>query len=198
MGLDGAMCYPLGTEPLYGQAQAGAGWTRLLGAGLGRGGPAAGTDGRDCRPCRPGLAARAALATRTSVPAERCFASLAEALDRVPCDAVLASLPTAVHAAIAHEAIEADKHVIVEKPFTSTLAEAAQLVRLAEKRGLVLMVSQNYRFYPAAIAAADLSPAVAWGAHSRPRSTSTAMPLPRAIATTASRSRCWPTWRSTT
>jgi predicted dehydrogenase len=104
----------------------------------------------------PDLTARAALAARIGVPPQRCFARLAEALNQVPCDAVLASLPTAFHAAIANEALEAGKHVIVEKPFTPTLAEAVQLVRLAEERGLVLMVSQNYRFYPAAIAAADL------------------------------------------
>jgi predicted dehydrogenase len=71
----------------------------------------------------PDLTARAALAARIGVPPQRCFASLAEALNQVPCDAVLASLPTAFHAAIAHEALEAGKHVIVEKPFTPTLAE---------------------------------------------------------------------------
>jgi predicted dehydrogenase len=104
----------------------------------------------------PDPTAQAVLAARTGIPPERCFASLAEALDRVPCDAVLASLPTVFHAAIAQEALEAGKHVIVEKPFTATLSQAKELVRLAEARGLVLMVSQNYRFYPAPIAAADL------------------------------------------
>jgi predicted dehydrogenase len=104
----------------------------------------------------PDPAARAVLTTRTGVPLERCFASLAEALDRVPCDAVLASLPTAFHAAVAQQALEAGKHVLVEKPFTTTLGEAVELVRHAEARGLVLMVSQNYRFYAAPLAAADL------------------------------------------
>jgi predicted dehydrogenase len=72
------------------------------------------------------------------------------------CDAVLASLPTAYHVPVARVALEAGKHVIVEKPFAPTLEEAAGLVRLAEARGLTLMVSQNYRHYPASIAAADL------------------------------------------
>jgi predicted dehydrogenase len=113
----------------------------------------------------PDPAARAALAARTGVPRGRCFASLDEALQRVPCDAVLASLPTAFHADVARRALLAGKHAIVEKPFAPTVAEAAGLVRLAAERGLVLMVSQNYRHYPAPIAAADL---VAGGALGRP------------------------------
>jgi predicted dehydrogenase len=113
----------------------------------------------------PVPAAREALSARTGVSAGPCFASLAEVLARVPCDAVLASLPTAYHGEVARAALEAGKHVIVEKPFAPTVAEAAGLVRLAQERGLVLMVSQNYRFYPAPIAAADL---VAAGELGRP------------------------------
>jgi predicted dehydrogenase len=96
---------------------------------------------------------------------ELCFPSLADALARTGCDAVLASLPTAFHVPVARAALEAGKHVIVEKPFAPTLEGAAGLVRLAEERGLTLMVSQNYRHYPASIAAADL---VASGALGRP------------------------------
>ncbi|HET6468824.1 MAG TPA: Gfo/Idh/MocA family oxidoreductase [Geminicoccaceae bacterium] len=113
----------------------------------------------------PDAAAVARLGAELGVPPERCFASLAAALARVECDAVLASLPTAFHAAVARDALRAGKHVLVEKPFTATLAEAVELVRLAEARARFLMVSQNYRFYPAAIAAADL---VAGGALGRP------------------------------
>jgi predicted dehydrogenase len=113
----------------------------------------------------PVPAAREALLARIGVPPERCFADLDKALARVPCDAVLASLPTAFHAEVARAALLAGKHVIVEKPFAPTVAEAVGLVRLAEERGLVLMVSQNYRFYPAAIAAAEL---VAGGSLGRP------------------------------
>src|SRR5919202_4144381 len=100
--------------------------------------------------------ALAALRQRLGVPAERCFASLAEALERTGAEAVLATLRTAHHFPVVREALLAGRHVIVEKPFTPTLEEAAELVRLAEARGLLLMVSQNYRFYPASIAAADL------------------------------------------
>jgi predicted dehydrogenase len=104
----------------------------------------------------PAPEALAALQRRIGVPAERCFASLAEALAATGAEAVLGTLRTAHHFPVVREALLADRHIIVEKPFTPTLEEAAELVRLAEARGLLLMVSQNYRFYPASIAAAEL------------------------------------------
>jgi predicted dehydrogenase len=90
------------------------------------------------------------------VPAERCFTTLAAAFEAVEADAVLitASLPAHVPAALA--AIEADKHVLLEKPFAPTLAEAQRVVEAAAKHGRILMISQNYRFYPAARTVAAL------------------------------------------
>lgn len=113
----------------------------------------------------PDAAALARIGATLGVPADRLFASLDEALARVPCEGVLASLPTAFHVPVADAALRAGRHVIVEKPFAPTLVEAAGLVRLAEGLGLTLMVSQNYRFYPAPIAAAEL---VAGGELGRP------------------------------
>jgi len=101
-------------------------------------------------------AARERVRATLGVPASKLFASLGEALAAVECDAVLASLPTAWHVPISRLALESGKHVIVEKPFAPTLAEAVELTLLAEARGLFLMVSQNYRHYPAAVAAANL------------------------------------------
>jgi predicted dehydrogenase len=100
--------------------------------------------------------ARADLAKLLGVPQSRCFADLDEALARVPCDAILASLPTALHFPVAAAALAAGRHVLVEKPFAATLREAQELVRMARAAGRVLMVSQNYRHYPAARAAAHL------------------------------------------
>ena len=100
--------------------------------------------------------ARERVKAALGLPDAKLFASLREALAAVECDAVLVTLLTAFHVVACQEALEAGKHVIVEKPFTPTLAEAAALVALAEARGRLLMVSQNYRFYPATIAAADL------------------------------------------
>jgi predicted dehydrogenase len=96
------------------------------------------------------------LQSSLAVDPASCFPSLAAALETVECDAVLASLPTAHHAAVVRQALGAGKHVIVEKPFASSLPEALELVDLAAAKGLVLKVSQNYRHFPASIAAAEL------------------------------------------
>jgi predicted dehydrogenase len=91
-----------------------------------------------------------------NLPANLCFDSLDAALANTTSDAVLitASLPGHVPSALT--ALAAGKHVLIEKPFAPTLAEAKQVVQAAEERGLVLMVSQNYRFFPAVRVAAAL------------------------------------------
>lgn len=58
---------------------------------------------------------------------------------------VLAS-PNATHFPLARAALEAGKHVVVDKPFTDDAAQAAELVRLAEDRGLLLSVYHNRRW----------------------------------------------------
>src|SRR5205807_6201604 len=63
--------------------------------------------------------------------------------------AVLVTTILPGHATVTRAALEAGRHVLVEKPFTSDLAQARALVALADERELVLMVSQNYRFFPA-------------------------------------------------
>jgi predicted dehydrogenase len=83
------------------------------------------------------------------VPKARVFDTLEQALARIDADAALVVVPTAAHAAITRQALEAGLHVLVEKPFTETLEEARALERLAHDRGRVLMVNQNYRWFPA-------------------------------------------------
>ncbi|GER88706.1 oxidoreductase [Dictyobacter vulcani] len=92
---------------------------------------------------------------RLDLPAEKCFTSLSEALDTVPADAVLVTASLPGHVPSARTALLANKHVLMEKPFAPTVAEAMELIELAEERGLTLMISQNYRFEPAARAAAE-------------------------------------------
>lgn len=84
------------------------------------------------------------------------FASLAAALDAVESDAVLLTTPAVTHAPLAREALAAGKHVLTEKPFAATAEEAAALVATADDAGLLIHVSQNYRYYPAPRAARDL------------------------------------------
>jgi predicted dehydrogenase len=93
--------------------------------------------------------------TELGVPRGQCFRSLGDALAAVECDAVVSVLPIALHAPAAEEALAAGKHVLTEKPFTETIRQAGELVSLAEANGRVLMVSQNYRYFPATQLAAD-------------------------------------------
>ena len=71
------------------------------------------------------------------------------ALRRTDADAVLATVAIAAHGPVALAALEAGRHVLVEKPFTVTLPQARQAVEVARARGLTLAVSQNYRYDPA-------------------------------------------------
>jgi predicted dehydrogenase len=95
---------------------------------------------------------------RKRVPAREdlCFATLDAAVDAASPDAVLITTTLAGHAPLIRASLEAGLHVLVEKPFAETLGTATELVALAAEKRRVLMVSQNYRFFPAARAAAAL------------------------------------------
>jgi predicted dehydrogenase len=84
-----------------------------------------------------------------NMPAERCFQSLQSALATVEAEAVLITGNLPAHVPLALEALHAGKHVLLEKPFAPTLAEAQQVVEMAANQNRVLMISQNYRFFPA-------------------------------------------------
>ena len=61
-------------------------------------------------------------------------------------DAVVVSTPVSSHYEIARAALEADKHVFVEKPLTRTVKEGISLVDLAEKKKRTLMVGHTFVF----------------------------------------------------
>ncbi len=75
-------------------------------------------------------------------------ASLAELIDRV--DAAVVAVPTVAHAEVATKLVRAGRHVLVEKPITSTLEDAEALVALAAEKRVVLQVGHVERFNPAA------------------------------------------------
>lgn len=58
--------------------------------------------------------------------------------------AVALATPAATHFPLAMAALDAGKHVLVEKPLTSSLDDAKKLVQAAEDRGLVLMCDHTY------------------------------------------------------
>lgn len=91
-----------------------------------------------------------------NLPAERCFSSLKSALEAVEADAVLVTASLPGHVPSALEALNAGKHVLMEKPFAPTVAEARQIVETATQHNRIMMISQNYRFYPAPRVVADL------------------------------------------
>jgi predicted dehydrogenase len=59
-------------------------------------------------------------------------------------DAVAIVTPVSTHFCLATQALEAGKHVLLEKPMAASSAEAERLIELAEKRGLVLMVGHTF------------------------------------------------------
>jgi predicted dehydrogenase len=58
--------------------------------------------------------------------------------------AVVIATPVSTHFNCAREALEAGKHVLMEKPFTANVAQAEQLIELAERNHLTLMVDHTF------------------------------------------------------
>lgn len=69
-------------------------------------------------------------------------------LRRPDIHAVSIALPNHLHAPVALDALRAGKHVLLDKPMATNARDAAQLVREAQRRGLLLLVGQNIRFAP--------------------------------------------------
>src|SRR5947209_6771426 len=61
-------------------------------------------------------------------------------------DLVVIATPNASHHPIAKQCLLAGRHVVIDKPFTTTVAEAEELVRLAAQQHRVLSVYHNRRY----------------------------------------------------
>lgn len=66
-------------------------------------------------------------------------------------DAVSIVVPTTLHHAVARDFLNSGVHVLVEKPITVTVAEADELIAIAEEKNLVLQVGHLERFNPAVL-----------------------------------------------
>src|SRR6266566_6687864 len=82
-------------------------------------------------------------------PAARTTTSLSEALADETIDAVIVATNPATHVELAVEALEAGKHVLVEKPLALSAADCRSLGEQAREAGLALMVGHTFRFSPA-------------------------------------------------
>jgi predicted dehydrogenase len=74
---------------------------------------------------------------------------LQQVLEDPMVEAVAVATPAATHLGVAMAAIEAGKHVLVEKPLASSYAEGRALVDAADERGVVLMCDHTYCYTPA-------------------------------------------------
>ena len=79
-----------------------------------------------------------------------------ELLEKAEVDAVVIGTPNALHAPMAIGALEAGKHVLVEKPMATTRDEAKRMIEAAKKAGRYLMVGQNQRLMPAHVRAKEI------------------------------------------
>lgn len=86
----------------------------------------------------------------------RSWGSYDELLADDEIEAVYISLPNGLHGEWTRKALEADKHVLCEKPLTPDVAEARELFALADERSLLLMEAFMYRHHPQTHMALDL------------------------------------------
>jgi predicted dehydrogenase len=91
---------------------------------------------------RPAALARAYKAC----PGVHLTTDCAEVLTSPDVDVVAIITPVWTHFDLAKAALENGKHVFVEKPFTSTSAQAEQLIELAERKNLKIMVDHTFLF----------------------------------------------------
>ena len=74
------------------------------------------------------------------------YTDLGALLEESSAKLVVVATPSIYHSDQAIKVMRSGRHVVVEKPMSSTLREADRMIRTAEKEGVRLLVHQNYRF----------------------------------------------------
>lgn len=104
----------------------------------------------------PRVSFRAVCDTNASLAAKAARQVRAEATDSIEAilankeiDAVVIATPSALHFTHAASALTAGKHVYVEKPMAGSVAEAKEMVALAEANNVRLMVGHNFLYHAA-------------------------------------------------
>ena len=78
-------------------------------------------------------------------PSAKIVRTYEEILEDARIDLVVVNTPNALHHSMARAALMANKHVVIEKPFTTTLDEGRELIALAQEKDLMLSVYHNRR-----------------------------------------------------
>lgn len=112
--------------------------------------------------CDTNLSRAQDAAQRFSIP--NAYADYRELLARPDIDVVSIGLPNMLHAQVTIDALNAGKHVLCEKPMTTSAALAEQMIAAARRAGRILSVNQHMRFERTAQAMKDI---VATGALGR-------------------------------
>jgi scyllo-inositol 2-dehydrogenase (NADP+) len=81
-----------------------------------------------------------------SYPAAKIVTTVEEMLALPSLDAIVVSTPNETHFALAKQCLQAGKHVVIDKPFSATSAQAAELVQLAAAQGLHVVPFHNRRW----------------------------------------------------
>src|SRR5688572_8953846 len=76
----------------------------------------------------------------------RVYSDYRELLEQPDIDAVIVATPNYLHARVAVEALQARKHVLLEKPMATNYKDAVKVAEAAKKMRRVVMVGQNFRF----------------------------------------------------
>jgi len=79
-------------------------------------------------------------------PDIRLIQDAREVLSASDIDAVAIVTPVSTHYDLAREALSNGKHIFIEKPFTASTAQARDLLDLAGKKGLIVMVDHTFLF----------------------------------------------------
>ena len=83
--------------------------------------------------------------SKSIVPDALIVSTFEDILHDPEIDLVIVNTPNELHYPMCLDALTNGKHVIVEKPFTTTVQEAEELIELAKMKGLVLAVYQSKR-----------------------------------------------------
>jgi predicted dehydrogenase len=83
---------------------------------------------------------------RKAYPGSLCTSDWKEITSSPSIDAVAIITPVSTHYELAKSALIGGKHIFVEKPFTADTAQAEELIELAEKKKLKIMVDHTFLF----------------------------------------------------